>query len=297
MPQQQPFRLSDCYDLYILDARARRVKSTTLGVYADRVLPFIRWCSTQGITEAAGVTSAHIRAYFIHLQDRQLASATINGIGRAMRAFFNFLVSDEILTQSPMKKVTIPKVDRTQQPVLTVADVDRLLGACRNRRDEALVLFMVDTGARAFELCALNVGSVDIGTGAVSVRMGKGSKDRTIYIGDRTKRALARYLVERGTPGTDAPLFISEKGDSRLTDSGLRQTLERLGRTAGIKRASPHTMRRTFAVWSLRSGMSIYHLQALMGHEDLTVLRHYLTLVEQDARDAHATHGPVDNFL
>lgn len=297
MLQKQPFQLTDCYDLYILDAKARRVTNSTLKVYSDRVAPFIKWCAGQGIIDADMVTAAHIRAYFIHLQERQLASATINGIGRALRAFFNFLVNDDLIAASPMKRVKIPKVDKKLPMVLSASEVARLLDACRNRRDEALVLFMVDTGVRSFELCGLNVGNVDISTGAVIVHMGKGRKDRNVYIGDRTKRTLARYLVERTSPSSEAPLFVSEKGAERLTDSGLRQALERLGNTAGIKGVSPHTLRRTFAVWSLRSGMTVYHLQALMGHKDLTVLRHYLVLVESDARDAHAQHGPVDNLL
>ena len=73
--------------------------------------------------------------------------------------------------------------------------------------------------------------------------------------------------------------------------------LERLGNRAGVEHCHPHTFRRTFALWSLRSGMSLYHLQRLMGHEDIAVLRQYLALVDTDLKSAHEKYGAVDCTL
>jgi integrase/recombinase XerD len=72
--------------------------------------------------------------------------------------------------------------------------------------------------------------------------------------------------------------------------------LKRLGKRAGVEHCHPHTFRRTFALWSLRAGMSIYHLQRLMGHADITVLRQYLDLVTEDVQAAHQAAGIVDKL-
>jgi site-specific recombinase XerD len=63
-----------------------------------------------------------------------------------------------------------------------------------------------------------------------------------------------------------------------------------------VEHCNPHTFRRTFALWSLRNGMSIYHLQKLMGHSDLTTLLKYLGLTKEDLKDAHEQYGPADNM-
>ncbi|MBM3323618.1 site-specific integrase, partial [candidate division WOR-3 bacterium] len=71
----------------------------------------------------------------------------------------------------------------------------------------------------------------------------------------------------------------------------------RLGQRAGVSHCTPHTFRRTFALESLRAGMNLVTLAAIMGHADLAMLRRYLALVEHDLADAHAQHGAVDAML
>ena len=90
---------------------------------------------------------------------------------------------------------------------------------------------------------------------------------------------------------------MSLTADTRLTDSGLRLMLRRLGKRADVEHCHPHTFRRTFALWSLRAGMNIYALQRIMGHSDLTILRRYLALTEQDLQTAHRRFGAVDSML
>ena len=297
MPQKKLFTLAAAYALYRLDAQARRVTSGTLRTYRDRIEPFIRWCSEQGVTLLADISSSLLRSYLIHLQDRQLSSHTVNGSARAIKAFFRFCVAEELLDDSPMRRVAIPKADKKILPAFTVDDVQRLLAACESERDEAVVLFLLDTGLRVAELVNLNGGDVDLKTGAVWVRQGKGRKDRTVYMGARAMKQLLRYYLERGEPGEHDPVWTNQQSGERLTDSGVRQSLAKLGARAGVGHCSPHTFRRTCALWMLRSGASIYHVQRMLGHEDLSVLKQYLALLDADIQTAHKAHGAVDNML
>ena len=88
---------------------------------------------------------------FGSLQDRNLADDTINGVARATKTFFNFCVREDLLPESPMKKVSMPKIAQRILPSLTTDDATKLLKACETERDEAIVFFLLDTGVRATE--------------------------------------------------------------------------------------------------------------------------------------------------
>lgn len=284
-------------ELYDLENRARRYTPRTLDFYARRLPHFAAWCEGRGVILLADITPALLRAYLVSLQDRNLAAHTVHGYARALRAWLRFCVREEILAVSPMAKVTMPRLDKRILPALSLEDVRRLLAACETGRDRAAVLFLLDTGVRASEFVALNGEDVDLKLGTVRVVLGKGRKDRTTYLGARAAKAVARYYMESGSPTARGPIWRNLRTGDRLTAGGLRRLLLRLGDAAEVEHCAPHTFRRTCALWSLRAGMSIYHLQRLLGHEDITVLRQYLDLVDEDIAGAHAKYGAVDSLL
>ena len=79
-----------------------------------------------------------------------------------------------------------------------------------------------------------------------------------------------------------------------MTTSGLQQVIRSLKHHSGVKTLTPHALRRTFAIEMLRAGCDLYRLAALMGHDDIGVLRSYLAIVESDAQEAHKQFGIVD---
>lgn len=290
--------IRDALEVYIIDGKARQCTAPTLDHYRSRIGDFDRWLSTH-YGEISGnldaVTHTHIRTYLAHLVDKKLSSATVHTHGRALRAFLNFCTREGLIAASPFDLVRIGRPDRLEKFPYSQADIDKLL-AVADLRDTAIVLTLLDTGMRASECIALNAGDLD--RRRLHIRKGKGRKARTVPLGERTMAAIATYLAERGTLPPLAPLFASKTNrnmEGRLTRSGLRRILVLLGDAAGVDRVHPHRFRRTFAVWSLRNGMDIYHLQRLMGHEDLETLRGYLALVDDDLRRAHAKFGPVDH--
>lgn len=139
--------------------------------------------------------------------------------------------------------------------------VDALVAAARRsrhaKRDEAIVLFLLDTGCRASDLCSLRYRGYRPTGPAVSV-LGKGNKHRPVYLGRETTKGVWQYLKSESEQRQPAdPLFMSERGTragEALTRSGLLQLIERLGRAAKVEacRCSPHTFRHTFAVEFLR---------------------------------------------
>lgn len=302
MPADQlppPITLSQAVEAHRLDLLARRLSPATVTKYQLWLGSFVKFLEGQGVKSAQEMTAAHIRVYLAGLAERGLSAHTQHTAARCVRAWLNFLVGEGELPESPMKRVKMPKLDNRILPAFTAEDVQALLAACLNGRDKAIVLCLLDTGLRAREFVGLNVGDVDTRTGAVMVRLGKGGKDRQVYLGARSRQALQRYLRRRdaSTLGNASPLWVSRWTGARLRRAGLRQVLRRLAERSGVENCHPHTFRRTFALWSLRAGMDVYSLQRLMGHVDLTMLRRYLALVEADLQTAHKEHGPVDSTL
>lgn len=297
MPQKRTLSLKEAYSLFLVDRKSRGYTRDTVRFYRDKVGLFVRWCEAQGATQLRDLTPSLLRSYFVALIDKGNNEATRNAAGRGLRAFCRWALAEGLLTSSPLENVAIPRPPREILPAFTPQDVKKLHTAAPDARSRALLLFLLDTGVRVQECARLNGGDLDMAAGEVRVRQGKGRKDRTVYIGARTRRALIAYFGTAGWPEETQPLWRNERNDERLTDSGIRRLLRLVGEAAGVKHCHPHTFRRTFALTCLRAGMNIYALARLMGHRDITVLRHYLALVESDLAAAHAAASPVDRAL
>jgi site-specific recombinase XerD len=297
LPRSEPNSLRLAFGAFLLDREAARRSRLTIRTYDSCLRDFIAFLEGQGVTTPEAIAPSHIRAYLVSLQRQGLKDTTTQNRARVANIFCHFLVEEGIIPESPMRKVKMPRVDRRVLPAFSPEDVKRLLAACDNPRDTAIVLCLLDTGLRAGEFAALNVADVDLKTGAVQVRRGKGGKGRVVFLGAKARKALLKYVMARGNTKPDEPLWLSGRTGGRLTAHGLASVLRDLGKRANVARCHPHTFRRTFALWSLRAGMNVYALQQIMGHSDLTILRRYLALVEQDLQEAHRKHGAVDNML
>lgn len=299
MPTDSKTELQRAADVFLLDKEVQGCTRLTVVWYRDYVSRIVAWLTSQGIASPESITLDHLRAYMVYVQGRGLGPKTIHHHATAAKVFTKWLMVEGLTSTDPGARLPRPKVPKQVLPALTKDDVKKLLAACEYERDKALLLFMLDTGARCAETAAVNVGDVDTRTGAVTITQGKGQKGRTVFIGPQTRRALTRYLLTRDDLSDEAPLWTSRRpgfvGD-RLTHWGVMLAIRHIGELAGVH-VHPHKLRRTMAVWSLRAGMDIARLAALLGHSDLHTIHKYLALVDDDLRDAHREHGPVDALL
>lgn len=296
MRYQGEYKIFDVAELYHLDNRARGLSDATVTGYRNKLSIFVNWCAAAGLTYLSEITPTHLRQFLISLQERKLQNRSQVNLAKTVKTFLNFCVRDEILSKSPMDRVQIPKQQKKILPALSPTQIKDMLRACHNSRDLAICYVLLDSGLRASELLNLNMGDVDIKVGTITVRLGKGGKDRTVYIGNKARKTLHQYIIERGKLEPDAPLFISLTTGERLRLFGLAQLIERLRTTAGVEHCTCHTFRRTFAITCLRNGMNIYVLARLMGHTDIIVLRQYLDILTEDLKTAHGKHGVMDNL-
>lgn len=230
---------------------------------------------------------------------KQVRPSTVQTYHRHLRTFFRWMISEGVLTNSPMEGIAAPIARPDQIRPFTQDQIRSLLAAARRsknpRRDEALLLFLFDTGLRASEICGLKFRDLEM-QGRRCTVCGKGNKHRTVPFGGTVAKALWNYLrFQPRDPGE--ALFLSERADP-LTRSGLRQMVERLAISAGIDavRSSPHTFRHTFAVEFLRAGGNIFTLQQLLGHTDIKMTNRYVALAQADIEAQHRQFSPADRL-
>jgi integrase/recombinase XerD len=190
--QRGTFSLHDCLDMFLLDCEARRLTPSTRQFYRAKLSVFLAWCDDQPVEQIGQLTAHHIRQFLVHIQRRDLSSQYQHNLAQAIRAFLNFCVRDELLEQSPFDRVQMPRVEKKILQAFTIQDIQRILRHYDSDRDRAICLFLLDSGLRASELIALTVDDVNLDTGEVWVRSGKGQKQRTCYIGVRTRKQLKR---------------------------------------------------------------------------------------------------------
>lgn len=281
--------LRDAYTDFILSRQAMNVTKATLAFYNFTVGKFLAWVEQRGITSPEEITARYVREFVAEQVAKGNADTTVWNYARAIRTMFLFWHREGYL--SVMVRFDLPKKAKKRLPVLNAEQLQQLLKVC-NVRDKAIVLFMADSGLRREEVVKLNWDDVDMQNGLVKVKEGKGRKDRSAVIGVTTRRALLAYrrtLVDR-----DGVLFRTKTG-IRFTGSGLLRVFQRLTKATGIH-VTPHAMRRTFTILSLRAGMDVLHLQGLGGWESLDLVYHYAQMVDEDLLQAHKAHSPIDSL-
>ena len=283
--------LIDAYTDFILSRQAINCTPATLDFYRNTAGAFLSWIEKQGVTRPEEVTARFICQYLSELVSSGKKDTTLHAHARAIRTLVRFWHSEGYMPQ--LVKFEMPKLAKKRLPVLTANELQRVIKSC-NVRDKALVLFMADSGLRRQETINLNWSDVNMANGLIRVKQGKGRKDRASVIGVTTRRALLKY--KRTVDHSDnMPLFQSRTRE-RFTGTGLLLIYRRLSKRTGIH-VTPHAMRRTFAILSLRAGMSPLHLQSLGGWTDLTMVDHYAQMVDDDLLQAHKQHSPIDNLL
>ena len=221
-----------------------------------------------------------------------------------LRTLFRFLVAEEVIASSPIERISAPPARPDQIQPFSSGQVEALLKAARQsshpRRNEAIVLLLLDTGMRASELCHLRVRDMDLIGSRCCTVLGKGDKRRILYFSRVTAKAIWQYLNEEARDAGGF-VFLSDRSKTAgdpLTRLGLLRLFTRLGKKGGIEatRCSPHTLRHTFAVEFLRAGGNTFTLQQLLGHTDLAMTNRYVALAQADIENQHRQFSPVERL-
>lgn len=236
---------------------------------------------------------------------KKLASFSINRMLSALRAYLTFLIDMDYAVPVSPQVIKLIKTEKKYPRVSEMAEVTKLIEsptlieknsviALRNR---AILETLFATGMRISEICNLKINQID-GKGRIFI-MGKGKKERFVYLTPRAKRHLRNYMEVRG--GIDSPfLFIPTRGksihkkDKKISPNYLEYKVKRYRELLGLNvPISVHGIRRAFATYLAESGASPAAIQILLGHESLDTTTRYVRASHKYAEEAHRKFHPL----
>lgn len=230
-----------------------------------------------------------VKKYRFHLSRRGLKRITQNYFMIALRAFLRYLSSIDVNTLS-YEKVELGETEHRQLKILDENHLKQLLDAPDTSRkegirDRAILETLFSTGLRVSELAALNCDTISLEQREFGI-VGKGGKERVVFISDAAASWLEKYLAVRRD--TFKPLFIRFQGkvDStndgekmRLTCRSIERIVEKYVKKLGLPvKATPHTLRHVFATDLLKGGLDIRSVQVMLGHSSLSTTQLYTHL-------------------
>jgi site-specific recombinase XerD len=272
--------------------RAERKSPQTVKSYTAGVQQFLAWCAAEGVP--AVLERPAVNAFVAGLLESGAEAATARSRQLALRRFSAWCAEEGETPRDELLGLKPPKLDVKVVPRLTDDQCRALVKACsgrefRDRRDEAIVRFMLEAIVRAGEVVAMGTGDVDLTRGLAIVRRGKGGKGRPVPFGPQTSRAIDRYLRLRrahrlaGTPA----LWLGDRGKN-LSYDGLYAALKYRAALAGIPDFHPHVTRHTAAQRWLSAEGSEGGLMAVAGWTRRDMIDRYTraTASERAAEEA-----------
>lgn len=262
-----------------LALKAERKSAGTIKVYGDGVNKFLRWCAETGAS--AELTRTAVQAFLADLLDEGAEANTAKSRHLALKRYAAWLVDEGELSSDPLVGLKPPKGDKKVVHALGDDELKRLIAACRgnslqDRRDEAIVRFMAETGVRATELTDMQVSDVDVHAGKAAVRRGKAGKGRIVPFSPQTASAIDRYMrIRRAHRLADAGALWVGGGGKGFGYYGLDKALKGRAQDAGIQNFHLHLMRHTFATRWLRAKGSESGLMAVAGWSNRDMIDRY----------------------
>ncbi len=318
-----PQSLTDAINEYLQEHHADKHSKKTIEWHST-ALSLLRHflAEERNITLVSEVDAPSLEAWLTALRKvpgkrgKRRSERTVQTYARSARAFFSWLVRQEMIAHNPFGQVAFPKIGRPRIQTIEPEEFEQLLQACALphesgqfaeravARNHAIFWLLYETGIRVSELCELHVGSFDRRHGILTVK-GDGSRERRIAMGASCVRSLLHYvdrhrpdeaeLEEWGHAGEEH-LFLSEMRTA-LTKDGIEMLFKRVRERAGIvgKRISPHMLRHTFALRYLSLGNDPFSLQELLGHRDPSMVKQYMRMHDEMLHSQKRALSPGDH--
>lgn len=246
------------------------------------------------------VTLDHLEAFSAGLRDIGIHPRSQSRILSGVRSFFRFLVLEDYIPQDPTELLEFPRIGEHLPDVLTVEEIDRLIGAIdrstkEGQRNCAIMETLYSCGLRVSELCNLKISDLYLDENFIRVE-GKGGKQRLVPISLRAVAELKNYFLVRCEglikPGFEDFVFISRFGKN-ISRIMVFHIIKVLVKQVGMKKKiSPHTFRHSFATHLLEGGANLRAIQCMLGHESIGTTEIYTHIDRSRLREEIIGHHP-----
>lgn len=288
----------DRYKRYILLEQG--LSENTRMAYERDVERFLAWLKDENLDPLYVVLETFHR-YTKALSDVGIAPRSIARMLSGVRSFYRFLQLDGFIEQDPTELLESPRLPKHLPEVLTIEEVDRILGAINlelpeGQRDHCMIEVLYSCGLRVSEICSLKLSDLFLDEGFIRV-IGKGDKQRIVPISPRAVKELRMWFDARRDinvkPEDEDVVFVSARRGRHLSRITVFHNIKQYVEAAEItKDVSPHTFRHTFATHLLEGGASLRAIQEMLGHENIGTTEIYTHLDRRFLREQVLEYFP-----
>lgn len=273
------------YKQYFVSMKLRGLSPGTINLAMRTIDKFNRWVRVS----FNDVTTNDIRLYIANREmNDHLSSATLDRERGAICRFFKWLFEEEYISRDPGRRVEKIKVEKRLKKAFTPVEVELMRNACRKPKEKATFELLLSTGCRVTELTMLTMENYDQQRGTITV-IGKGNKERVVFVNARAKVAIDNYLVIK--PHSEGPILCGLHGvGTAMTSNGIQKMVKEIGKRAGVTHVHPHKFRRTAATLALKRGMSLNDVRRFLGHTDVDTTLQYIDTSGSDLKLEHGKY-------
>lgn len=258
-------------NIYIETLKSENKSEGTINEYLKHINEYFKYLDKNNIDF---MKAKPINIKLFRNENSNLSPSTKNGKVSAVKSFYSFLINDmEITDYNPCASIkSLDIEDREEKVPLTKVQIHWLINACKNNRDKAIIITLVNTGLRIHELLNITLKDYQYAKtheGEMKV-LGKGKKLRTIYLNEKVFEAIEKYLIERKESEYNN-LFISN-GCKPMDRSCISKTLKTTAKRSGhftddeIKKIHNHLLRHVYTTEAIEANVPLEVVSETLGH-------------------------------
>ncbi|MDR3281597.1 MAG: tyrosine recombinase XerC [Endomicrobium sp.] len=273
----------------------RNFSFNTLRAYTRDIFDFAYFLHKKQLNFSQ-TTKHEVRSFIGKIGVKKLSKTTVIRKLASIRTFYKFLVINNIIKKNPIENISGPKKNKKLPLFLTEMEMQILFDIPNMKlRDKAMIELLYSCGLRIGELMSLNLKNINFISGTINV-IGKGSKERIVPVGIPCLLAIKNYIDERYVLGlpyeVPSPLFLNNRA-KRLNQRSARRILRTYFTKANLnKKASPHTIRHTFATHILDRGCDLQSVQEMLGHKNLSSTQIYTHVTIESLKKVYKKAHP-----
>lgn len=274
-----------------------RLQDSTVNTYMYEMKELNDYCKNLELRPES-LNVDQVIEFLVYRKNTVLKARTLAKCHTAIKAYYNFLVIEGYRKDNPLDKIDSPRFKKHFPHVLTIDEIERLLGAINLNcdigiRDRALYELIYSCGLRVSEAVNIDQSNIFLKEGVVLVK-GKGDKERLVPLGEVAVYYLKEYLDKSrpkllGRSRCDS-LFLNNRGE-RLTRKGMWKNFKHICEKSGVQ-GKIHTLRHSFATHLLIGGADLRSVQELLGHSDIGTTQIYTHLSSSELQDAFTAYHP-----
>ena len=278
----------------------RGVAENTLEAYGRDLRRFLLIVQERGITDLRHILPETVIEYLVRIKDEGLSANSTNRALAALRGFYNYLLQEKIIEQTPLANIELAKVWMRLPDTISKEEMSLILAqpgmdTAQAVRNSAMLELLYATGIRVSELIGLRMNSINWQVGFLVV-MGKGGKERIVPIG-KTAYDCVKYYIEQARPqlmrGKSSDVLFLNRFGGKFTRQGFWKIVVDYARKSGLhKKVHPHTFRHSFASHLLEGGADLRTVQVMLGHADISTTQIYTHITRERLKEIHQKFHP-----